>query len=127
GSGDYWRRLLWSLLYPTRGHRIAPTAPGVILIALALGIGVAAYNTANNILFITLSLLLACLILSGVLSWLNLARVAWRLDAVPPCRAGQAAVVTLELRNQKRLLPTYGLWFEMSSTSQPAGDRLVLH
>jgi uncharacterized protein (DUF58 family) len=66
-------------------------------------------------LFITLSLLLACLILSGVVSWLNLSRVAWRLDVAPPLRAGQAADLGLSVRNGKRILPTYGLWFEWSA------------
>ena len=110
-----WRALLWSLLYPPRGHRIAPTITGVLLIAVSLGIGTAAYNTANNILFITLSLLLSCLVLSGVLSWLNLRSVAWRLHAGGPWRAGQTQVVALELRNAKNLLPTYGLWFDLST------------
>lgn len=125
-SGLTWHRLLWSMLYPPRSHRTVPTISGLILIALALAIGTAAYNTANNILFITLSLLLACLILSGLLSWLNLARVAWRLEAIAPWRVGTSSEVVLELRNAKRLLPTYGLWFEVSSTSHPAGTRLAL-
>jgi uncharacterized protein (DUF58 family) len=109
-----WSALLWSLIYPQRGHRIRPTVPGVVLIALAMGIGTAAYNSSSNILFITLSLLLACLILSGVLSWLNLRAVSWRLRLAPPLRAGHDAVVALELRNAKAFLPTYGLWFEFA-------------
>ncbi|MGH7946320.1 MAG: DUF58 domain-containing protein [Opitutaceae bacterium] len=107
-----WSALLWSLIYPQRGQRILPTVPGMVLIALSLGIGTAAYNSSSNILFITLSLLLACLILSGVLSWLNLRGVQWRLQLSPPLRAGHDAVVALEVRNRKRFLPTYGLWFE---------------
>jgi uncharacterized protein (DUF58 family) len=113
-----WNRLLWSLVYPQRGHRILPTVPGTVLIALAFGIGTAAYNSSSNILFITLSLLLACLILSGVLSWLNLRGVRWRLRPAPPLRAGHDTIVTLELHNTKRFLPTYGLWFEL--TAKPA-------
>ncbi len=120
-----WRRLLWSLIYPRNAERILPTVPGVFLIALCMGIGMAAYNTANNILFITLSLLLACLILSGVLSWLNFKGVTWRLVVAPPLRVGQSAAVALELRNSKRFLPTYGLWFEIRSASDPAGTRLL--
>lgn len=110
-----WSGLLWSLVYPQRGHRILPTIPGVVLIGLSFGIGTAAYNSSSNILFITLSLLLACLILSGVLSWLNLRGVRWRLQVAPPLRAGHDAVVALELRNGKRFLPTYGLWFEFAA------------
>lgn len=108
-----WSTLLWSMLYPPRGQRIAPTITGVLLMAVSLGIGTAAYNTANNILFITLSLLLSCLVLSGVLSWLNLRDVAWRLQYAGPWRAGQTQGVALELRNGKTLLPTYGLWFDL--------------
>jgi uncharacterized protein (DUF58 family) len=110
-----WRTLLWSLIYPTRGHRITPTIAGVLLIAVSLGIGTAAYNTANNILFITLSLLLSCLVLSGVLSWFNLRDVAWRLHHPGPWRAGQTQTVALELRNSKGVMPTYGLWFDFAS------------
>jgi uncharacterized protein (DUF58 family) len=110
-----WSGLLWSFIYPQRGHRILPTIPGVVLIGLAMGIGTAAYNSSSNILFITLSLLLACLILSGVLSWMNIRRLRWRLLLVPPLRASHDAVVTLELRNGKRFLPTYGLWFEFGA------------
>jgi uncharacterized protein (DUF58 family) len=120
-----WSALLWSLVYPQRGQRILPTVPGVVLIALSLGIGTAAYNSSSNILFITLSLLLACLILSGVLSWMNLRGVQWRLQLAPPLRAGHDAVVALEVRNQKRFLPTYGLWFEVSGrhVEHSAGQR----
>lgn len=119
-----WNRLLWSVIYPQRGHRIVPTAPGIVLMALAMGIGTAAYNSSSNILFITLSLLLTCLILSGVLSWLNLRRVTWRLRLAPPLRAGHDTLVVLELRNAKTFLPTYGLWFEFTArAAKPVGEQ----
>jgi uncharacterized protein (DUF58 family) len=118
-----WNEFLWSLIYPVRNHRIMPTVPGLVLIGLALGIGSAAYNTASNILFITLSLLLACLILSGVMSSLNLRGVCWRLLLQPPARAGQKTPVTLELWNRKTLLPTYGLWFELTARPVAAGPQ----
>lgn len=108
-----WGAFLWSLIYPQRGQRTMPTMPGVVLIGLSFGIGTAAYNSSSNILFITLSLLLACLILSGVLSWINLRGVQWRLQLAPPLRAGHDTAITLELRNRKRFIPTYGLWFEL--------------
>lgn len=121
-----WRRILWGLIFPRKGERIRPTVAGVALITLSLGIGLAAYNTANNILFITLSLLLACLILSGVLSWLNFRGVRWRIEAMPPFRVGQSAAVGLEVKNDKRLVPSYGLLFDLRSTSEPVGTTLHL-
>jgi len=118
-----WSGFLWSLVYPATNHRVLPTVSGLVLIGLALGIGSAAYNAANNILFITLSLLLSCLILSGVMSWANLRGVSWLLLVPRPLRAGQEAPVTLELRNGKSLVPVYGLWFDLVARLVAAGPR----
>jgi uncharacterized protein (DUF58 family) len=100
------------MVWPERTERTQPTISGLVLIGLSLGIGTAAYNSASNILFIALSLLLACLILSGVLAWLNLRKLDWRLEVQPLLRAGQEAAVGLLLKNGKKFLPTYALWFE---------------
>lgn len=118
---------MWSILYPRRRQRFLPTLSGTLLITVTIGIGVAAYNTSNNILFITLSLLLSCLILSGLLSWMNVARVVWRVTPRPPWRVGQTAVVAIELKNNKRLLPTYALTFEVLGSSIRTPVRLTLH
>ncbi|MFM7750152.1 MAG: DUF58 domain-containing protein [Opitutaceae bacterium] len=112
-----WNALLWSMVCPRRGHRLLPTVSGTLLIAVAFGIGAAAYNSSNNILFITLSLLLSCLLFSGLLSWLNLRKVLWRLRVAGPLRAGHDAVVTAELRNGRRFLPAYGLWLDFTARS----------
>jgi uncharacterized protein (DUF58 family) len=120
-----WNALLWAMVFPQRGQRITPTVSGTLLIGLALGIGSAAYNSANNILFITLSLLLACLILSGVLSWLNFRSVEWRLQLAPPVRAGHEAAIGLALHNAKTFLPTYGLWFDVVARAADLGPPAV--
>jgi uncharacterized protein (DUF58 family) len=110
-----WSTLLWTLVFPPRRHRISPTVPGLFLMAVSMGIGTAAYNTASNILFITLSLLLACLLLSGLLSWFNFAGVCWRVLPQGPWRAGHEALVAVEVENRKSWLPTYSLWFEVAT------------
>jgi uncharacterized protein (DUF58 family) len=117
----FWRRVLWNLVWPRRQERIQPTVSGVVLIGLAFGIGTAAYNSASNILFIALALLLSCLILSGVLAWLNLRKLDWQLELEPPLRAGQQAEVGLVLRNAKAFMPTYALWFEFAARSVQRG------
>jgi uncharacterized protein (DUF58 family) len=121
--GGWWSNFLWSLIFPTTHQRVMPTVSGWVLIGLALGIGSAAYNAANNILFITLSLLLACLILSGVMSWINLRGVFWFLLVPRTLRVGQETAVAIELRNRKSLVPVYGLWFDLSARSAPKGPR----
>jgi len=105
---------------------VTATLPGVVLIALSMGVGVAAYNSASNILFITLSLLLGCLILSGVLSWLNFRGLHWWLEVEVPMRAGREHPATLHLCNTKRLLPVQGLIFEVTSSSAMEPKELVL-
>src|SRR5258708_14783227 len=120
-----WHTLLWLLVFPPKRHRIALTVPGFFLMVLAIGIGSAAYNTASNILFITLSLLLACLLLSGLLSWFNFMGVCWRVRPQGPWRAGHETLVTVEVRNRKSSLPTYSLWFELATQPRrpPGADR----
>ena len=120
-----WMTLFWALIYPPRGERVMPTTSGVVLISLAIGVGTAAYNTANNILFLTLALLLSCLVLSGVLSWMNLQRITWRIRSERALRAGRATTLGLEVRNEKRLLPTYGLAFAMQAGGE-AGPSVPL-
>jgi len=110
-----WRTLLWSLVFPPKRHRISLTVPGLFLMGLSVGIGTAAYNTASNILFITLSLLLACLLLSGLLSWFNFMGTCWRVRPPGAWRAGHETLVTVEVENRKSWLPSYSLWFELAS------------
>jgi uncharacterized protein (DUF58 family) len=121
-----WRRLLWSLIYPYQGNRLLVTIPGTVVIASAMAFGAAAYNTANNILFIALSLLLACMVFSGLLSAINLRRLAWRLGLQGSLRAGQNHPAYIELRNDKPLLPCYGLSFEVRTSNPTQTTRLPL-
>jgi uncharacterized protein (DUF58 family) len=118
-----WRAVVWALVYPERGQRTIPTVPGMMLIGLALGIGTAAYNSSSNILFITLSLLLSGLVLSGVWSWINFRGVAWRLRVPGPWRAGQAGTVLVETAKPRARLPSYGLGFEVVARAVEPPER----
>ncbi len=123
--GFEWKTLLWSLVFPPKRHRISITIPGFFLMGVAMGIGSAAYNTASNILFITLALLLACLLLSGLLSWFNFMGVCWRLPPAGPWRAGHETLVSVQVKNEKKWLPSYGLWFDLAihPQSKPMTER----
>lgn len=121
-----WRAFMWSLVYPYRGNRLLLTLPGGIVIAVAMGIAAAAYNTSNNILFIALSLLLACLVFNGLLSWINIKNLAWRLRVQLPLRAGREHPVAVELHNRRQVLPAYGLWFDITATGEKKPVRLPL-
>jgi uncharacterized protein (DUF58 family) len=95
------------------------------MILVALCIGLAAYNNANNVLFMALSLLLSSLVLSGMLSWMNFRGVRWRLVLPAHWRAGEPAPVRLELSNRKKLSPTYSLLFH--ARARRLGELQSLH
>lgn len=119
-------RLLLHLFKAPRGHRTIPTRSGAVLILLALGIGTAAFNTSQNILYIALALLLSSLLLSGVLSWLNFKGCRWKMDTIGPFRKGEATSVVVEVFNANRWLPIYSIVFELSTGNEEARERLVI-
>ena len=77
--------------------------------ALTVGIGLAAINTGNNLLFLVLGLLLASIVVSGILSEQSLR--ALRLERRLPSAAtvGQPALVGIFVRNQKPRAPSFSL------------------
>ena len=113
-------------IFPGRTRRTKLTLIGWLLVVVAMGIGSAAYNTASNILFMTLSLLLGSLILSGILSAVNFRKLDWRVHAPPHLRVGEVGAVEVALHNGKRLFPSMGLRFRMESSADGAGDWLYL-
>lgn len=107
-------------LLPARMPRTKLTLTGWVLILVALGIGSAAYNTASNILFLTLSLLLSSLVLSGILSQMNFHKLKWSLRVPQNLRAGEAGLAAVELQNGKRLFPAMSLCLRVGDSE--AGD-----
>ena len=51
------------LFVPPKGEKVLPTGSGMMLILVGLCLGLAAYNTENNILFASLALLLALIVI----------------------------------------------------------------
>lgn len=125
GLGGFWRRIA-AMIVPPRNQRFLPTAMGYLLIIVAVALCIAAYNTGSNILFISLSLILAALLLSGALSWINFRGTRWRLHADPPFRAGEKGTVLIEVMNSKKVLPTYSLWFRIRAKASGRQERLFL-
>ncbi|MGB8331720.1 MAG: DUF58 domain-containing protein [Polyangiales bacterium] len=80
------------------------TREGRAFLFVTLGVGLAAVNTANNLLYLVLGLLLSLLLVSGVLSDLAL----WKLQIkrILPTRlfAGTRALVDVTAINEKRWL-----------------------
>lgn len=102
-------------IFPASFMRIKMTLTGWCLIVVSLGLGVAAYNTASNILFLTLSLLLSSLILSGVLSLINFKKLEWELRVPSHLRADEVGVVEIDLINKKTVFPSMSICFYLQS------------
>lgn len=108
-------RWVWFYALPRRRERVRLTFAGLMLCLVSVGLTVAAYNNASNILFLSLSLTLAMLGVSGVLAWMNFRKLAWRMTPPAHLRAGEPAPVKIALFNGKKSLPSYALRFEVAS------------
>lgn len=109
--------------YAGRHERSRITFLGWCFIFLTFGIGSAAYNSANNLLFIALALLFASFILSGVLSWINFRVIAWRLLTPTAGRAGEPSSAEVELRSFQTAIPSVSLFCEMEISHEPGNVR----
>jgi len=113
-------------ILPKQLQKTRLTLTGWMLIIVALGIGSAAYNTSSNILFMTLSLLLSSLVLSGILSLVNFQKLSWKLKAPEHLQVGEVGVAEVALQNEKRIFPSMSIVFQVSTTADLKGKRLYL-
>jgi uncharacterized protein (DUF58 family) len=100
------------------GILVRVTNMGLGFVLMTLIVAIAATNTGNNGLYILVSLFLAALIVSGVVSRRNVDRIGAVLDGPPEVFAGQPARFTLRLTNQGRL-PRRALLVKISGAAAP--------
>lgn len=101
----------WRLLRPRR--TIWPTRDGWWCLFLTFGLGIAALNTGNNLLYILVCMLLGLILVSGILSELSMRGL--RLLPVLPdeIHAGRPALFGATLANGKRWLASHSLTVEV--------------
>lgn len=114
------------LFVPPKGHKVIPTGSGLLLIFIGLTIGLAAYNTVNNILFAALALLIAALILSGVICWGNLLCARWRLETSSTFRVGEEGTVSVVVENARQRFPLFCVSFGMQTDAADEKRRLYM-
>src|SRR5271155_1096834 len=104
-------------------RRLRFTREGKFFVGITLGVGFAAINTANNLLYLLLGMLLALIVVSGIMSELSLRdlTVVRRL----PLRAqvGRPHLVEIEVFNHKQRVPSYAIEVEDLRDGQPADKR----
>ncbi len=85
------------------------TREGKVYVGVTLGVGFAAVNTGNNLLFLVLGLMLGLIIVSGILSELTLRGIEVRRRLPRRIDAGVPFAVELALCNKKRLAASFGV------------------
>lgn len=113
-------------ILPAQLQRTKLTLAGWMLIVISMGIGSAAYNTASNILFMTLSLLLSSLVLSGILSLINFKKMEWSLKVPEHLQVDEVGMAEVSLTNRKRIFPSMCIALQVSSTADESVKRLYL-
>jgi uncharacterized protein (DUF58 family) len=119
------RRSLWArlrrALRPPRKLKI--TREGKYFIGITFGVGIAAINTGNNLLYLLLGMLLSLIVVSSVMSELSLRRltVVRRLPA--RAQVGRPHLVEIEVHNHKQRVPSYAIEIEDLRAGQPADKR----
>ncbi len=85
------------------------TREGRVYVVVTLGVGFAAVNTGNNLLFLVLGLMLGLILVSGVLSELSLRDVVARRRLPARAEAGTSFPVEMEIENRKRFAASYSM------------------
>jgi uncharacterized protein (DUF58 family) len=119
-AASLWRRARHRLRPP---RRLKLTREGKYFIAITFGVGFAAINTGNNLLYLLLGMLLSLIVVSGVMSELSLRHLTVMRRLPPRAQVGRAHLVEIEVYNHKRRVPSYAIEIEDLRAGQPADKR----
>lgn len=104
-------------------RRLKLTREGKYFIFITFGVGVAAINTGNNLMYLLLGMLLSLIIVSGVLSELSLRQLTVTRRLPPRAQVGRPHLVEIEVFNHKNKVPSYAIEVEDLRAGQPADKR----
>lgn len=94
---------------PGRRRRLRTTFEGKWFIILTLGVGIAAINTGNNLLYIALGMNLSLVLISGILSEWCLRRVAVSIGGASEAFARREALLSVTCSVRRGRFPAYAL------------------
>lgn len=115
-----WQRLAARFKPP---RKLKLTREGKYFVGVTFGVGFAAINTGNNLLYLLLGMLLSLIIVSGVMSELSLRHLAVVRRLPPRAQVGRPHLVEIEVFNNKRRVPSYAIEIEDLRAGQPADKR----
>ena len=115
-----WQRFARRLTPP---RKLKFTREGKYYLGITLGVGFAAINTGNNLLYLLLGMLLSLIVVSGVMSDISLRRLTVTRRLPVRAQVGRAHLVEIEVYNHKKRVPSYAIEVEDLRAGQPADKR----
>ncbi|WP_437937147.1 DUF58 domain-containing protein [Sorangium sp. So ce341] len=115
-----WTKVLLALRPP---RKLKFTREGKYYLGITLGVGFAAINTGNNLLYLLLGMLLSLIVVSGVMSDLSLRHLTVTRRLPARAQVGRAHLVEIEVYNHKKRVPSYAIEVEDLRAGQPADKR----
>jgi len=103
---------------------LRPTRAGWVFFAFTLGVGLAAMNTGNNLLYMIHALLLSFLVLSGVMSESALRGIRVRRRLPAELVAERPSAIALEITNEQPRIPSFAIVAE-DCVRGASGERRV--
>jgi uncharacterized protein (DUF58 family) len=105
----FWARLRRRFRPP---RRLSFTREGRIIVILSVGVGFAAINTGNNLLYLLLGWLLSFIIASGILSEMTLRALVVERRPPPRIFAGEPFLMEVVIKNGKTDRASYSIEVE---------------
>jgi uncharacterized protein (DUF58 family) len=100
---------------------IEVTTGGMIFILVLVIVALAAWNTANNLLFMIFSIMISTLFVSWAAARMSLRDLNVSARFPDHIFAGEPAEVIVTLKNSKRVLPSFSILVEMRGTFERPG------
>jgi uncharacterized protein (DUF58 family) len=116
----FWARLRRRFRPP---RRLSFTREGRIICVLAVGVGFAAINTGNNLLYLLLGWLCSFIIASGVLSEMTLRKLVVERRPPPRIHAGEPFLMEVVIKNGKERRASYSIEVEDLQGKHPIDKR----
>lgn len=115
----------FQLSYRDRTLRFTPE--GFRFFLITLGVGIAALNTGNNLLYMVLAMMLSLIVVSGILSEQSIKKVSLGRSLPQSVFAESLFWIGLRLTNLKRFVPSFSLKIEdITDGDVPTGSCYVL-
>lgn len=104
-------------------RKLKLTREGKYFIGITIGVGLAAVNTGNNLLYLLLGMLLSLIIVSSGMSEMSLRKLTVTRRLPPRAQVNRPHLVEIEVHNHKLKVPSYAIEIEDLRFGQPADKR----